>query len=61
MQKFFQGGGGGGGGSLCEVLHSTLDRGGENDTRGDKCPSRPPLNTALQVTDVTNHEHEWQL
>ena len=49
MQKFFQGGanlGYGqkrGGRSLCEVLHPTLVRGGENDTRGGKCPSPPPL------------------
>ena len=32
-----------GGGSLCGVLHPTLARGGENDTRGVKCPSPPPL------------------
>ena len=31
----------GGGGSLCGVLHPTL-AGGENDTRGGKCPSPPP-------------------
>ena len=54
-RNFSKGGGGkfgvptkeGGGGSLCEVLHPTLARGGENDTRGGKCPSPPPLNTAL--------------
>ena len=56
MQKFFQGGGGGcgqkrGGGSLCGVLHPTLARGGENDTRGGggqmPLPTPHPLNTAL--------------
>ena len=75
MQKFCHGGGQiwgmdkrVGGGSLCEVLHPTLARGGENDTRGGKCPSPPPLNTALlglgietrlQSPDPPNFQRGW--
>ena len=54
MQKFFQGGGGKlgvwtkrGGESLCEVLYPTLARGGRMTQGGGKCPSPPPLITAL--------------
>ena len=48
MQKFFQGranlgyGQKRGGGSFCEVLHPTLARGGENDTRGGQMPLPAP-------------------
>ena len=56
MQKFFQGGANLGYGKKrggmeayvrCYTLHLLGGGGGENDTRGGKCPSRPPLNTAL--------------
>ena len=67
MQKFFQGGkiwgtdkgeGGGGGGEAyveCYTLH--LLGGGENDTRGGKYPSPPPLNTALNPSPQLQNPH----
>ena len=44
-----EGGGGGGGRSLCEVLHLTLARGGEND----KYPSPLPLKYSPEISSTS--------